>query len=402
MNNQLVNFIVKKYLKWDKTNPYISISAVLAFIGVSVGVMVLLISMAIMNGTAKEFAKKLFTMNYPLTVFPIVDGQVDKKLLKRLEKKYPKLKFSPYLKTQAIIQNGEKMSGGLVYAVDIKKEKKINKIFAKTVKNTKVKKYDTIIGKGVEESLRIFEPNTKVTFFFSSVSPTGLSQMPKVKRFRHIKSFKSGLNAYDNAYIYVTIDALRAVLGRTDDSYDGIHIYSKTPFEDKVMLLEYLKNDGIGVVGWWQQNGNLFAAMQMEKKALMVVLMLIVLIASLNIISSLLMTVMSRRKEIALLISQGASKKEIKMIFLRLGTIIGFGGIALGVALGFLGIYVLENYDIIKLPADVYGTTKLPLKLATTDLLIILFGSSVVVYLSALYPSVRAGNLDIIDILKNE
>lgn len=114
------------------------------------------------------------------------------------------------------------------------------------------------------------------------------------------------------------------------------------------------------------------------------------------------MTVMSRRKEIALLISQGASKQEIKKIFLRLGIIIGFGGIIIGTALGFGGMYLLENYDIIKLPADVYGTTKLPLDLSNTDLAIILFGSSVVVYLSALYPSIRAGNLDIIDILKNE
>ncbi len=402
MNNRLVNFIVKKYLKWDKTNPYISISAILAFVGVSVGVMVLIISMAIMNGTAKEFAKKLFTMNYPLTIYPVVDGTVDKKLLQILEKRYPKLKFSPYLKTQAILQNGEKMSGGIVYAVDMHREKKINKIFAKAVKNQRVKKFDTIVGKGIEESLGIFDKNEKIVFFFSTVSPTGLSQMPKVKRFRHIKSFKSGLNAYDNAYIYVTIDALRLVLGKIDNTYDGIHVYSKTPFKDKKIILKDFKDQGVGVVGWWQQNGNLFSAMEMEKKALLVVLMLIVLIASLNIISSLLMTVMSRRKEIALLISQGASKKEIKTIFLRLGTIIGFGGIVIGTALGFGGMYLLENYDIISLPADVYGTTKLPLDLSNTDLAIILFGSSIVVYLSALYPSMRAGNLDIIDILKNE
>ena len=68
MNTKLVNFIVKKYLKWDKTNPFISISALLAFVGVSVGVMVLIVAMAIMNGTAKEFEDKLFTMNYPLSI----------------------------------------------------------------------------------------------------------------------------------------------------------------------------------------------------------------------------------------------------------------------------------------------------------------------------------------------
>ncbi len=226
--------------------------------------------------------------------------------------------------------------------------------------------------------------------------------MPKIKRFKHIRSFKSGLSAYDNAYIYITIDALRAILNKTDDSYTGIHIYSKTPFEDRDKLLKYLDGRGVAVIGWWQQNGNLFTAMNMEKKALLIVLMLIVLIASLNIISSLLMTVMSRRKEIALLISQGATKKEISSIFLRLGTIIGFSGIFLGILLGFFGIYMLENFNIITLPADVYGSSKLPLELSLNDFLIIFFGSSLVVFFSALYPSIRARNLDVLDILRNE
>ena len=107
MNKKLINLIVKKYLKWDSTNPFISISALLAFVGVSVGVMVLIIAMAIMNGTAKEFEKKLFTMNYPLTIYPKVENSVNTNMLLELEKKFPKLKFSPYLQTQAIIQNGE-------------------------------------------------------------------------------------------------------------------------------------------------------------------------------------------------------------------------------------------------------------------------------------------------------
>ena len=97
MNNKLVNFIVLKYLKFDKTNPFISITSILAFIGVCIGVMVLIISMAIMNGTAKEFKDKLFIMNYPLSIHPIVKGAVNKDILVYLEKEFPYLKFSPYI-----------------------------------------------------------------------------------------------------------------------------------------------------------------------------------------------------------------------------------------------------------------------------------------------------------------
>ncbi|MDY0328201.1 MAG: FtsX-like permease family protein, partial [Arcobacteraceae bacterium] len=158
----------------------------------------------------------------------------------------------------------------------------------------------------------------------------------------------------------------------------------------------------VGVVGWWQQNGNFFAAMELEKKALFVVLMLIILIASLNIISSLLMTVMSRRKEIALLLSMGVSQKEIKSMFLRLGMIIGVSGIFVGVIFGFSGLFILDTFDIISLPIDVYGTSKLPLELAFSDFAMIIIGSFSIVYLASLYPAYKATKIDVLDVLRNE
>ena len=100
---------------------------------------------------------------------------------------------------------------------------------------------------------------------------------------------------------------------------------------------------------------------------------------NINIISSLLMTVMSRRKEIALLLSMGTSYKEIKAIFLRLGIIIGFAGIVCGIGLGFSGIWILDNFDIISLPADVYGTSKLPLDLSMIDFVSIISGAIVII-----------------------
>jgi len=402
MNTKLINFIVKKYLRWDKKNPFISISALLAFIGVSVGVMVLIIAMAIMNGTAKEFEDKLFTMNYPLSIYPKIEGSVDQKLLEDLERKFPNLKFSPYLTSQVMIQSDDSMGGGVIFGVDPQKEAAINKIYAKAVENIKThNKYDLILGQGIKDDLYLFA-NQKVTLYFTTIDPSGFSLMPKMKRFVYAGEFKSGLTAYDKAYTYTSIEALRTILKKSDTYYDGIHIYSKEPFKDIELIKNELPKFGVGVVGWWQQNGNFFAAMEMEKKALFLVLMLIILIASLNIISSLLMTVMSRRKEIALLLSLGASSKEIKHIFLRLGVIIGFSGIVLGVGLGFGGMYILDNFNIISLPADVYGTSKLPLLLDSVDFISILAGSILIVSLSSYYPALKATKIDVLDVLRNE
>ncbi|BFU78760.1 ABC transporter permease [Arcobacter sp. 15-2] len=402
LNTKLINFIIRKYLKFDKKNPFISISAILAFLGVGIGVMVLIVAMAIMNGTAKEFEKKLFTMNYPLSIYPKVDGMIDENLLKDLESKFPDLLFSPYLSSQVMIQSDESMSGGVVFGVNKEKEAAINSIYKEAVKDIDTfNKYDIIVGQGIKDELFLYS-NQKVTLYFTTVNPSGFSLMPKMKRFVYSGDFKSGLTAYDKAYMYTSIDSLRTILKKHKKYYDGIHIYSDNPFKDKERIEKELPSFGVGIVGWWQQNGNFFAAMEMEKQALFVVLMLIILIASLNIISSLLMTVMSRRKEIALLLSLGASQKEVKHIFLRLGIIIGYSGIILGILLGFFGIYLLENFDIVSLPADVYGSTKLPLVLDNIDFVSIIAGSMVIVFLSAYYPAKKATQIDVLDVLRNE
>jgi len=111
---------------------------------------------------------------------------------------------------------------------------------------------------------------------------------------------------------------------------------------------------------------------------------------------------MSRRKEIALLLSMGASAKEIKTIFLRVGTIIGFSGILTGIALGFFGYWLLDNFDIVTLPADVYGSAKLPLDLALTDFVSIVIGAVIIVIISSFYPASKATKIDVIDVLRNE
>lgn len=402
MNTKLINFIIKKYLRFDKKNPFISISAILAFVGVAVGVMVLIVAMAIMNGTAKEFEDKLFTMNYPLSIYPQIDGMVDDTLLKELEKNFPELQFSPYLTSQVMVQSDQSMSGGVIFGVDKQRESAINKIYKKSVKDIKeFGKYDLIVGQGIKDDLYLFD-SQKVTLYFTTINPSGFSMMPKMKRFNFSGDFKSGLTAYDKAYMYTSIEALRTILKKSDKYYDGIHVYSDDPFKDIERIKKVLPGFGVGVIGWWQQNGNFFAAMEMEKKALFIVLMLIILIASLNIISSLLMTVMSRRKEIALLLSLGASEKEVKHIFLRLGIIIGYTGIIVGIALGFFGMFLLENFDIISLPADVYGTSKLPLVLDMVDFISIVIGSMVIVFLSSYYPAKKATQIDVLDVLRNE
>jgi len=393
-------YLVKKYLRFDKSQPFITVISLLAFFGVAIGLTVLMVAMAIMNGFDKEFEKKLFTMNYPLSIYARSFSPVTQQDLNTLQKQFPKLKFSPYISTQVIIKKGNRLEGGMLFGVNFEQEAQINSIVAEAIKGKELDKYDLITGSEIAKT-HMLSSDEKATLIFTKNDPGGISLIPKMKRFNYKGAFHSGLIAYDKAYMYTTLESLTQILQYNDGDFDGIHVYSDEPFSDIEKIRQVLP-EHLGVVGWWQMNGNFFSALALEKRALFIVLMLIILIASLNIISSLLMTVMNRRKEIALLLSLGAYKKEIKKTFFYLGLVIGGGGMIFGIVLGGLALFLLGSFNIISLPADVYGTTKLPLDLSVIDFVLIVIGTSVIVALSSYYPAHKATQINVLETLRNE
>jgi putative ABC transport system permease protein len=398
-NSTFVRRIIRHYLKYDRENPFIFISGILAFLGIAAGVMVLMIAMGIMNGTQKEFKKRLFVMNYPLTVLPVMEDAIDDPLIAKLSQAFPHLKFSPYYTTQVITKNTGAVQGSLLYGVDFDKESAINPVF-KEARGSGQNRFRVILGDSL--SYEMDAPvGQKVTLYFSEQQAIGFGTMPLQKRFVVDGVFDSGLKAYDKAILYTTLEAFEKLLKRKKGSYDGLHIFTEDPLGEIEAIRKVLP-DNTMIEGWWQQNGNFFSAMEMEKKALFLVLLLIILVASLNIISSLLMTVMSRRSEIALMRTLGATQQEIRMIFFKLGLIIGSAGIATGTLLGVIGIWVLKTFDIISMPADVYGTNRLPVDLTMGDFGLIILGTSVIILLSSLYPAKKAAQTDPLSVLRNE
>ena len=400
MKNNIVPYLVKRFLRFDNEQPFIFLSALLAFLGISLGVMVLLIAMALMNGFDGEFRKKLTVMNYPLTVIPKFYGAVNETLLIDLQLKFPDLNFSPYVQSAIMARSGTKLEGGYIFGVNFKDEAKVNTILAKTISGADIDRFDVLIGKSLKDEFNLLV-NDKLMYIFTNVEPGGLSITPRIKRFEVKGIFDSGLTAYDKAYSYTSISSLQTMLRIPANQYDGIHIFSKDPHADIIKIQEVLPTN-VSIKGWWQDNVNFFAALELEKASLFIVLMLIILIASINIISSLLMTVMNRRSEIALLMSLGATKTEVKKVFLYLGIVIGIGGILSGIALGMSGLWILSTFDIVSLPKDVYPTTTLPLDLSVKDFFLIVFGAFVIVLLSSYYPAKKASEVDILTVLRNE
>ena len=400
MKKNLVLFLLFKYLRFDKSQPFISVSMILAFLGVCVGLCVLLVAMAIMNGFSKEFKERFFVMNYPLTAVPKFYERVDEDLVSNLKDSFKDLKFSPYISTQVISRTDGKFEGGILFGINSKDEKEMNKVLKEALKDEELKDFDIVIGSSLSKDFSLQEGD-KLTLIFSNFNPNGLSLIPQTKRFDVKTSFTSGLSFYDKSFLYTDVNALRKVLGIRDGLYSGVHIFSNDAMKDIDRIQSFL-GDNFLVYGWWEDNANLFSALELEKRALFIVLMLIILVASLNIVSSLLMLVMNRRSEIALLLALGASKKEIKTSFFSLGSFIGLSGMVAGVLLAFFVMWLLKNFDIINLPADVYGSSKVPLDLSFFDFCLTIFGALLIVALSSYYPAKKASEVDVLETLRNE
>ncbi|MBN2782721.1 MAG: ABC transporter permease, partial [Campylobacterales bacterium] len=273
MKQKIIPYLVRRFLRFDNEQPFIFLSALLAFLGISLGVMVLLVAMALMNGFDNEFKKKLTIMNYPLTVLPKFYGSVNESLLNDLKTEFPNLAFSPYVYSSIMTRSGSSLEGGYIFGVDFENEAKVNSVVAKAIKdNNDFGKFDVLIGKTLKDEFAL-AIDDKLMYIFTNADPNGFSVTPKIKRFEVKGVFDSGLSAYDKAYSYTTLASMQSMLHLSSNHYHGIHIFSDNPEKDILKIKEKLPNN-VTIKGWWEDNVNFFAALELEKTSLFIVLML--------------------------------------------------------------------------------------------------------------------------------
>ena len=187
-------------------------------------------------------------MNYPLTIYSKTAQYIDEKAAIELEKLFPQMKFSPFIRNSAIIKSSTNMDGAVVFGVDFAKESEINPIFAEAVKNKSFAPFECVVGSGLKADMEKGDED-KITLIFASAEPGGFGVSPTIKRFTAKNSFHSGLLAYDKSYIYLNIKDFAKVLHTIDGAVDGIHVYSKNPQKDKVVL-ENALGGNFAVVGF--------------------------------------------------------------------------------------------------------------------------------------------------------
>lgn len=402
-------FIALRYLKSKKKYRAVSVTTAISISGVAVGVMALLVVLSVMSGFHQDLQKKILGANAHIIIRDYKGAiQEYETAAEKLKGEQGIVSYAPFVLGQVMVSSGKRTHGVFMRGINPGTESQTTDILSSIKEGdfTKLSKEGDvpgiILGKELASSLGVF-----VNDSVSIVSPLGkigpMGMLPKVRQFKVVAIFEIGMFEYDSSLILTNIRAaqdffemgktISGIEVRLQDIYHAPQI--KKHLQEKLGFPYY-------VMDWMEMNKNLFSALKLEKFAMFVILVLIILVASFNIISNLIMNVIEKSREIAILKAIGATNKSIMAIFIFQGLFIGLIGTTTGVLGGFGLGYILNTYQIIKLPADVYYLSHLPVKMNLFDFITVSVSAITITFLATIYPAWQAAKLDPVEPLRYE
>jgi lipoprotein-releasing system permease protein len=413
-------FIGLRYLKAKRKQTFISIITIISIVGVAVGVMTLIVVLAVMSGFEKTLKEKILGTQAHLVVLKANQQGMDhyEEVLKQVQEVKDVVSAAPFIFNQVMLSSESNVSGVVIKGIDPDRVGKVTEL-AHNMKAGRLQDLKEsgdhdpsgiILGAELAKHLGVtLNDAIQVVSPLGTMTPMGM--MPKMKRFRVVGIFYSGMYEYDNTMAYVSLESAQKFFGM-GARVTGIEIKTDDIYKVKEIGKEIRQKLGFPfwTKDWMEMNRNLFSALKLEKIAMFIILVLIVLVAALNIISTLIMVVMEKNKDIAILKSMGTPSKGILRIFIIEGGIIGVVGTALGTILG-LGIALnldkivafLENRFGFKIfSPDIYYIEKFPSQVNPMDVGLIVMTAIFISLLATLYPSWRASKLDPAEALRYE
>ncbi|MEX0801859.1 MAG: lipoprotein-releasing ABC transporter permease subunit [Candidatus Binatia bacterium] len=410
-------FIGLRYLRARRQQTFISLITVISVLGVMIGVMTLNVVMAVMTGFEETLRDRLLGINAHIALLKPGDQLYEYEgLLQQVLKQEGVAAAAPAIYGQVMLTSGTRVSGVVVRGVDpdrvnavvdlqrYMKEGNINGLKTQhplQIEERTVQLPGLIMGERLAAQLGVFV-GSPVQVVSPLGSPTAIGVIPKVRRFIVTGLLNTGMSEIDSTLVFMGLsDAQRFFdLGsavsnieiRVDDVDRAREIAERIQLQ---LGFPYITED------WTRLWPNLFSALELEKTVYFLVLLLMVLIGAFNIISTLIMVVMEKRKDIAILMSMGATRASIRKIFLLKGLIIGVVGTTLGVLLGILVCALIAQYRF-ELPKDVFLISTVPVRIYFSNFLIVTVSSFVVCLLASIYPARQAAKLDPVEIIRYE
>jgi len=394
-------FVARRYLR-SRRKRFFSLSASIAIGGIFVGVSALLITLSIMNGFQNELRRRILGGTPHIIVRRFFNEPLEnyQEVMDKLEGlQFIKAK-APFIITKSLIRNKKNADGVVIRGVDAELEKKITEVNEHMIDGVFDLDNSCVIGLELAHNLKAGVGDTLI---ITSPFAEQIGLLPRSKRLVLKGIFDLGVYDYNATIVYMNIkdvqtlfeigNAVSAVELKVDDVY-------KTPQYSK--LIEERIGYPFRVQDWIESNHSVFAALKLEKIVTFIVLTLIIIVAGFNIIGTLVNIVKKKTKEIGILRSFGFTTNQIMRIFIFVGSTMGVIGTVFGIVFSLIACILLNRYQFVNLPGDVYFIQTLPVEMSLNDFVAVAIAAILISFVATIYPAFRAAKLVTVEALRNE
>ncbi len=397
-------------LRPKKKEGFLKIISIFSFLGIMLGVAILIIVMSVMNGFKTDLTKKILGLN-PHVIIQPNSFKIDDEFIIKLKKNFKDISISKSFSGEGIIISSENAKGVILKGV-IKSEKNIIEFFENFSKKGNIndfKKNNVYIGSELAFNLGLKKGDT-INLMSSAFVSTPIGKLPKQENFRVAGIFNTGFIEFDQNIVFLNLSDVLSIFDKEMND-QNLEIYLKNPLEANSYKDQFQKiNQNYFIYTWSDLNKSLFSALKVERNVMFIILTLIVVVAAFNIISGLTILIKNKTKEIAILKTLGFSNKSIKKTFFLTGLTIGFFATISGVILGILFSINIEKIRIFFstvfrleiFPSDIYFLDKLPSEINFNSIFIIIVISLTISAVASYLPAKRISKMSTFRALRYE
>jgi lipoprotein-releasing system permease protein len=409
--NSVERLIALRNLKPKRKEGFLKVISVFSFVGIMLGVAILIIVMSVMNGFRTELTNKILGFNPHLTIKPYNNEKINKDFKDKLNNTFPNIQILDSYSGEGVVINNDYAKGIIIKGLDSKNEK--NSFFLKKIlvegQNGKIKNGEIIVGKelAIELNLAIGD---KINILSSAYISTPFGGLPKQETYSVKGIFSSGFYEFDKNVVFLNLNETLRFFNKTNRD-TNLEIYLANPLKaDDVKDKIGIMNNNFYVYSWIDLNKSFFSALKVERNVMFIILTLIIIVAAFNIISGLTILIKNKTKEIAILKTLGLSDNSIIKSFFLTGFTIGLIATVFGI---IFGILFSENIESIRVflsfllnveifPSDVYFLDEMPSEISLFSIMIIFLFSLIITSFASLIPAIVISKMSTIRALKYE
>ena len=397
-------------LRPKKKEGFLKIISIFSFIGIMLGVAILIIVMSVMNGFKTDLTNKILGLNPHIVIQPN-SFKIEDNFINSLKKKFKNVSLSKTYSGEGIIIINNSAKGVILKGVS-KKEKNINEFFKNFLLEGNINKLDSnyvFIGSELAFNLNLTKGDS-LSLMSSAFVTTPLGSIPKQERFEVAGIFSTGFLEFDQNVVFLNIENALSIFNK-EEKDQNIEIYLNDPLKANKFKKEIQKmNPNYFVYTWSDLNKSFFSALKVERNVMFLILSLILVVAAFNIISGLTILIKNKTKEIAILKTLGLNNNSIKKSFFLTGFSIGFFSTLCGIILGTvislniekIRIFLSKVLNLEIFPSDIYFLDKLPSEINFISLVIIFIISISISAIASYLPAMKISNMKTFRALRYE